>query len=378
MRKPFACFLIALCFAGLSFDLLTTTAVAQVPPEQQAVVAFEVYLDRLSESELAKESGAAEQAAGLMGPGGAENTVDPQDLHRIFGAAAAPPSIQSFIQMQQGVEQLDFNFFVRMQFKNAQLADKGFEEMKEGSTPVTLGGKEYFRPSAEDNPPKNVAFHKISDDTVEIGTDEYLQLPTRNLFSANLKAAWPKMPRAGVRVALDFDGARKLIDEAVLMGGEQIPPQALTVISNTSVFRLGIDFSGDSLIWLTATGKDAGGTQKINETLSGLMEQAKAMAGFMLPQAPPAIQEPAKVILAALGTKVAGDDVSIEIPRPDGLGEAVSEMVGQMFMGAMGPGGPGAEFGPGPGGFGDAAPGFGEAPAGDGAAEAFGGDDPFN
>jgi hypothetical protein len=229
---------------------------------------------------------------------------------------------------------LEFNFFVRMQFKDQNAADKAFAEMSEGSQSTTIGEKQCLRPPPGPTVPGNVAFHRLSPDIIEVGSDDYLKLSDRNVFSDNLLDAWGKMPKAAIRVAVDLESAKHLVDEAMQMANGNVPPMAqpaLSMVNNMSVLRLGLDFSSDNLLWLTATGKDESATGQINATLGGILAMAKGIGTQQLSMAGPDAQGPGGELLAALATQVDGNDVNIVLPRPEGLEKAIGGAMSQMM-----------------------------------------------
>jgi hypothetical protein len=356
----------------------------QLPDDQRSVLAFDVYFDRILSSEMVESTGIDEFGGQMTNK--PSDQIDLDTVRRIFGAASAPASLETLKAIQGGAEQTGFSFFARMQFKDKNGADKAFAKMEEGSAPATIGNKECFRPPVG-AAPSNIAFYRLSPDVIEIGSDDYLELADRNVFSANLMDAWSKMPKAAIRVGVDLDGARHLVDEALQMAGSNIPPMAqpaLSMVNNMAVLRIGMDFSGDTLLWLTATGKDASATGQINATLGGLLAMAKGMGAQTLPMAGPDAQGPGGELLAALATTVDGNDVNIVLPRPEGLEKAIGGAMAQMMsMGSPPMVGeqPGAAanadpFGGDPfGGDGGAEP----APAAEKADDPFGGDgaDPF-
>ena len=325
--------------AALALAVLPAKLNAQ-SPQQNAVLAFEVYMGRLTSSDVAKENGMSDPAAAL-GAAGAEgnNGLRPDEIRRFFGSVSAPPSVQSIMAMQENPpEKLDFDFFVRMQYDDAAKAKAAFAEMTKDSEKVTLAGKDCFRAPPEEKAPQNIAAHMCSPDMIEIGTDNYLSLPDRNVFSPNLQAAWPKMPRAGFRLAVDVDGIRSLMDEALQMNGGQVPlpaQPAWQMLGATSTLRLGADLSSDDLLWLTLTGRDAAAADQINGILGGLMAMAKQMGGGALAMAPPKAQAPANELLNALATTRDGNDVNIVLPHPEGLGDAIGDILGAALMGGM-------------------------------------------
>ena len=65
------------------------------------------------------------------------------------------------------------------------------------------------------------------------------------------------------------------------------------------------------------------------------MAMAKQMGGGALAMAPPKAQAPAKELLNALATTRDGNDVNIVLPHPEGLGDAIGDILGAALMGGM-------------------------------------------
>ncbi len=339
MRNPMGCFLVFTVFSSV---LLSPAPVqAQVAGDQQAVFAFDVYFDRLTSSDLAKTTGMDDPDNSMMpsfgpGPGDAEDSVKLDQLRRVYGAFSAPADLAQLQGKPNGGKPIDYNFFARIQFIDAAATDAAFADMTKESETETVGGKEYYRPPVDDKTPRNLLMHKLSSDTIEVATDDYMVLPDRNVFSTNLLQAWKKMPKAAIRVAVDLEGASHLVDEAITKSQGSVPPMAqpaLLLVKKMSSVRIGLDFSGDTMLWLTLTGQDEAATNQINTTLGGFLTMAQGMGKQSLATAPPEVQAPVGEILAALNATVDGNDVNIVLPKPEGLEDAVGGLFSQMMMG---------------------------------------------
>jgi hypothetical protein len=364
MRRPLAC----LFFLPLA-AICVVPVLAQEPltENDKAVVAFDIYVDRLTGSETAKASGMEDPSSALPIP---PSDIDPKDVRRVFGAVSAPADVAS-VAARQGSDPLPMNFFVRVQFKTPEAADKAYQGMAATGQAVTLGGNQYYRPPADDNDsPSNLLLHMSAADTLEFGTDGFLLQPSRNLFTDGLLDSWKKMPKAAIRIAADLDGARGLINQGMqaAQAGGGIPADAMpavAIVENSAGLRFALDFSSESMLWLTLSGRDAGSTGIVKGTMDQFLAMGKGFGQQGLQAVPDEnIKKVAGEILNALQTTQDGNDVNLVLPRPEGFEEAMGEAA-KMAMGGMfgGPGGPGA-----PGA-------FEPAPA-DAEADPFGGD-PF-
>jgi hypothetical protein len=382
MRQSLACLLTLPLMA-----LFVTPMLAQEPltDGDKAVAAFDVYLDRLTSSDVAKSTGMDDPGKAM--PMAPKDDIDMKEVRRIFGAVSAPADMAA-VENRQGTDPLPLNFFLRVQFKSEAAAQKTFQGMAEKGQQVTLAGKEYFRPPADDgDTPGNLLLHMVSPDVMEIGTEGFVLQSSRHVFTDNLLASWQKMPKAAIRISADLDGARHLIDQGMQAAqAKGIPAPAMpavAIVENAAGLRLALDFSSNDMLWLTVTGKDSGATGTIKTTLDGFLAMGKGMGQQMIPSIPGEnLQKVAGTMLDALATTQDSNDVNLVLPRPEGFEEAIGEVV-PMVMGAMmgGMGGPGGPGGPGGAPFGSdgGADPFGGAPEPEPAAagtDPFGGD-PF-
>lgn len=331
-------------FAPMSAVLMLTSVVlcqsqARAQAPESAVLAFDIALDRLMTSEAVKSSGV--DPNNMVPP--SPDDIKPEDLKRVFGAVSAPDNLAVMEAPNQ--DESPVSFFVRAQFKDPAVAKKMYDGLAERGKKVTLGGKEYCRPP--EGEPQNMLAHMFAADTVQFGTDDFVMAGGGNVFSAPLLASWKKMPKAAVRVAVDVEGARHLINEAKQKG---VPPQAMmavSIVDNLAAVRLGFDLSSSNLLWLTLTGKDEQATATLKAQLDGLLAMAQGFGKQGLAQVPfPKTKQVAGELLDAMKAQQDGNDVNLELPRPSGFEEAVAEL-GQMIPAMMmgGAGGPGGQPG---------------------------------
>lgn len=362
---------LAFCLA-LPLLAAATPAHAQLTDADKAVLAFDVYLDRLTGSDLAASTGMEDPTKAM--PAGSQSDIDMKEVRRVYGAISAPADMGA-IESRSGTDPLPMNFFVRLQFNSPEAAEKNLQNLSEEGRKETINGKEYLRPPDDGDTPSNMLVHLVSPDMMELGTDGFVLHSSRHVFSDNLLAAWKKMPVASIRVAADLDGARHLIDQGLqaAQAGGAVPPPAMTavnMVNDIAGVRFALDFSSENMLWLTLSGKDATGTGTIKNTIDGFLMMGKGAAQQMLPGIPSEkLKGVATELVDALATTQDGNDVNLVLPRPDGFEEAIAEavpMAMQAMMGGMG----------GPGGFGPGGPGPGGdpfgAPPGDGDADPFG------
>jgi hypothetical protein len=336
----------SLLLLGLLGASFTQSAMAQTAPlsdKDRAVLYFDIRLDRIQESELAKTLGIQNQ----MTPQG---DLDLSKAVRISGSASAPESVQQFNEME-GVEELPIQFFVRIQYADEESLKEALDSLKEKSTSFTQGGKTYYRPE-DNNSPKNICMVQADATTMVMGTDSYVFLADHKAaFTDGLKSSINRLGSAeqSFSIALDLAGAKDLIDEAIEMGKAQSDPMIqpyLDIIPGMRDLRITMDFSGNQLFTLGTECADADAASQVKDALDSIFGLAKMGASAQLgqiKQMQPAMAEPIAVIekvLRSLSPKLEGNHVGVKVAKPEGF-EAAVQKVGEMMGGMMMGGGQG-------------------------------------
>lgn len=324
----------------LLFSANTTPLMSQTAPleeKQKAVVVFDLRLDLLMGSELAKSLKLPEQFAEMAAQQGG-NGPDPSTIAGLFGAMSAPENMEAAQGFSGG--ELPIEFFVKIKFKDASAATAAMEKLLESDpTSFDRNGKTYYRPK-EDGAPENAVVHQFDATTLEFGTDAFVFHPNQKVLTDGLTAAWAKMPKnEAVRVAIDMAGASDLLAEAVEAGKQAADPTSagfLELVDNMKNLRLSVDLSGANLITLNSTGVDSEQAEELQGGLDALLGMAK-MAGSMqvnqLKQQDPAMSGILETVLKSLEAKVDGDEVSVVIPKPAGFDDAVKNFAEKMRLG---------------------------------------------
>jgi hypothetical protein len=326
MRKPFLMLASGLIVSLGSMSSSTNAQVtnAQVTGDNRAVVVFELDAERFVASEMFQKN---QGHAGRAGPiEAAGQKIKLEEIKRVYGAIGAAPDMKT-IEDAKTTGLLPFDLFVQIQFKSVELAEKAYEQAKLKCVPKTIEGKQYHAiPPNTEKAPENMLVHRFAPDTIEIGTEAYLTLPNRNVLSENLVRMWPEIPDSAIRLALDVDGIRHLIEQGLLMPNPiaVVVHPVVMVVEHTSVIRLAVDFSSDTILWLSTTGKDEETTEKIDLFVAGLMATAKDLGKAFVPQVSPKMQAPIQSMLDGISKTVRGNDVTIVIPHPPGLADAFS------------------------------------------------------
>ncbi len=319
---------------------ITAPLMGQTAPldeKQKAVVVFDLRLDLLMGSELAKSLKLQEQFDKMAAQQGG-NGPDPSTIAGLFGAMSAPENMEAAQGFNGG--ELPIEFFVKIKFKDASAATAAMEKLLESDpTAFERNGKTYYRPK-EDGAPENAVVHQFDATTLEFGTDAFVFHPNQKVLTEALSAAWTKMPeKEAVRIAIDMAGASSLLAEAVEFGKQAADPTSagfLELVDNMKNLRLSVDLSGANLITLNSTGVDSEQAEELQGGLDALLGMAK-MAGTMqvnqLKQQDPAMSGILETVLKSLEAKVDGDEVSVVIPKPAGFDDAVKNFAEKMGLG---------------------------------------------
>jgi len=307
-------------------------AQSQLPEKKKAVLAFDIRLDKLRQNKLV-ESLKLDEGVGPVQVNPSNFPIE--KITRIFGAVSAPESVEEAQKIGQGGgEDLPINFFVRVQFADEATAKAAFDEMSQKGQEVEHNGKTYLKPpEGEEDAPPNMLAHLADAKTLEVGTEAYILLPNRKVFTPPLTQVWGKMNDDAIRVAIDLESARELVDQAMAMAKEGAPKEAnmyLGLVDDIAGLQLSIDLDSKNLLTLVATGRDADSTTHLKGGLDALLGLAQGFGK----QGIQAIEDKemadvASAILGSLKSAQQGNDVTVAIPKPTGFEAAVTKAVEQ-------------------------------------------------
>lgn len=314
-------------------SLLTLSPVcaqSDLADEDRATVLFDIRMGKMRDGEFMQ--GLEDQLSDLQDMA-AQADFDPEKVERIFGAACLPDSMEEFNQPEPPES---LQFFVRMKMVDAESAQEMLD-MMDGEE-VELEGEAYISSG------EGIYAHLIEDTTVEIGTEMYITMDSRRVFTERLDAAFKKTPDFGIRLVLDLASESDLISEAVdeaKANAEQMMAPMLDLIDNASDLSICIDFDSDNLLSIAATGNNEDDAEELRGGLDGMLGMAKMFGGAQANEIPdPDMAKMAKDFFESLQATRDGLTVRIDIPHPEGFDEAVKqalEMAPMMMGGGMGP-----------------------------------------
>lgn len=343
VRKMVATTLAATC-CGLV--MMSVSHAQSLGEDQKSAVLLDINIAKLMDSELAHAVGLAEKLEGFS-EGQPDDAPDAGKLLRFVASSTTPESIAAAQQIGQGV--INGEFYARMQFSEAESADKMIAKAEEKhSEKLERDGRTFYRPQEKEDVPQNVLMHRVDDTTVEISTDGYAFLPDRNVTTEGLQDAWAKTPDDAIRLAIDLLAAKDLVSEAVEMGkqnfaGSPMEAQAnafLGLVDNMKNVRLSIDLSGENLITLQATGVDEAQATELQGGLDALLGMGKMGAQAQVTALKERDPEAAAVlaqIVDAMKANREGEEVSVTIPHPEGLEELAAKFAPMLGMFGGGP-----------------------------------------
>ena len=345
--------ILSLLLALSAIVVAPVDAQSSLKEEQKAVLVFDLRMEMLSSSPLGKQIKLAEmvtEAQKQSGQGGA----DPSKVVRMFGAVSAPKSLAEVENLQPN-DEAPFEFFMRSKFQDSESATEAFNDAVEKGgdrlEQIEKDGHTFYKSLEDGEMPPGFMLHQVDETTIEIGTEAYVFHPDRKVFTDNLKAAWGKAPNEAIRLAVDLKGAEGLVADLVEQGKNNAPmPGAeayLELINNISNMGVSLDLSGKNLLSLRATANDSEQVEDLKGGLDSMLFLAQGAGKQAVQQfpLPPDVKQVAESILNSLAARQDGNDVIVEIPRPDGFEKAVAALVssGIPLPGAGGPppGGPG-------------------------------------
>ena len=312
---------------AVALCLTATTAYGQQSPletKDKAVIEFEINLEKITQSKLGQQLDLAGKMEDI--PGVQTDEIDPSSISRLFGALSLPDNVEAFEGMGPG-SALPMHLFSQVEINDSATLAEVVKKMEEKSEEVTVGGKKFYK-STEAEAPEGMLFHKVDDKTIEMGTEKYVTRADREVMSDGLKKAWEMTPDHAIRLVVDVEGMEALKNEIVDMVGAQQPQAAAyaELLNNINNLRLSIDLDADDLLTLSATGKDEELAEEFADGLDSLLLFAKM--GLNPNNAPN--EEAAAVmqeISEGLQANVDGNEVTIKIPHPEGLGKVLEGML---------------------------------------------------
>lgn len=303
--------------------------VPKLAEHQKSVALMDLRIDKLLES--AKEFGGSEAIENIPMDGPFRG-IKPTDLKRVFGAASLPENMEKIGGLMMGPPaDAPLEFFVRLEFTNAEAVEKLQAGLAVQGKKVTYNGKEYME--APEGP--WLLAHRVNETTFEFGTKSYCLQPKRNFFTKRLTTAFKSAPNDPVRIVIDLETRAALISQLVAMGkeqsqGEPLVSAYLDLVDNAKsiVFTQGM---GEKLATLMIEGVDESLAEEVKEGLASALGTAKIAGGSML--GPMAQQmglsekstAVAKGMIEKLEATRSGTTVSVVIEKPEGFKETLVE-----------------------------------------------------
>ena len=333
-NKPFKMIAMAvLCLATWAGQVDVSIAQSDLADEDRATAMFDLQMSKMMKGDFADAMG--EEFADML-PETPEGEVSPEDVSRVSGIMTIPNSIQDFQKMEtQPLVGMDYLF--KIEFADSEAAEKAIGKMKEEGGSVEIGGQTYFT----NNEVEGMLGRLVNDTLIEVGTEKYLTQSSRDLLSANLKAAFNKTADVGFRLVIDLESESDLVAEAMAeatkeSGGDPMAAGMIQLMDNMADLRLTFDLDADTMLSLAMTGKSEEDAIELQGGLDGMLGMAKMFGAGAADEIPdPELAKAAKGIIMGLQATREGNDVSINIARPENQIEAVKAA---MDMGPMGGG----------------------------------------
>lgn len=292
-------------------------------PVRPAVLAFEVDMGKLKNSPLGPMIQQMEDAPVQSGPQSIFATAK-----SMSGSMSLPASAQDLMTMGPQ-EPIPFDFVVRVDFADQAALSKVWEQISADFEPAEEGGVKGYRLASNETP--NMLFTKTDDDSMAFGTPGFLKQSSRDSNGRGVSELISSLPKHSLKVALDLSNTEDLFDEVKEMLDGQLPPEAapfFEVLMKIESLKLSADMEDEKLLVLGIRGRDEEGTKEIFSTLDGLLNLGKFAGGAQIAQMKESAPEMAKVLstlLTSLKLKNEGNAMTMEVPRPEGMTEAMRE-----------------------------------------------------
>ena len=312
-----------------------------IPKEKRAEVAFEIRMDKLRGTPI--YAMIEQNARMVQSESGLDSDIDFEKVVRVWGAVQLPEAVDDFKAMEdlEPGSALPMELFMSVEFADAETATQAMDELKEQSKEVQVDGKTYYAPTDSADMPSNMLGHMVNSTTIQYGTSDYLNIGAGpNVFSSGLTNAWNGVADDAIRIALDLDNARSLIDELMADARASAPPMMggmFDLVNKTSNLGLAMDFKdGGNLLSLMFNGADDEAAEELRGGLDGMLAMAKLFGGQAVEemrQQDEGMADTMSSILRSLSAKRDGSRVDIVIPKPDGFEDTLKSL---MQMGGVG------------------------------------------
>ena len=327
----------------------------------KADVVMEIHPSKIIDSPLGKKMEFAKKLA-EMSADPAPGQPDLSKLVRVFAGLVAPENVEKMEEIQEG-QQNDMKFFVRLEFSTAEAAKQVIAEAMNNNVGKTeKNGRTYYQvpdgqEGAEQGFPTGTVMYQVNEKVVELASKEFAyRSDTDSPMTDRLATAWKAMPNKALKISVDGVNARGLMkslaeDGKKTVGGNPIAGAILDLFPTMDNINLSVDLASANLLTLQMAGSDKDKSVDIHDAFKALMTLVKPGAkqgidAFIGPQAPEAAAVLGKLV-SGMDVTQEGNNVALNIPRPDGFEDATVEVIPviqmiivQMALQGMGGGAP--------------------------------------
>ena len=326
----------ATCVAIMICLGLTSQTFAQsMPKEKQAEVAFELRLDKLRGTEMYKMmQGQVDQMAEQAN---VPDELDLEKVNRIFLVIALPESMADFEAMGDlgDGDELPIEAMGLIEFEDSTSLTEALSQIEKESETVEKDGKTWYKP-ANGKGPSNMMVTKLNDTTLVGGTTGYLEAGFESVLSKGLAESWEVTPEEPLRISVDLDNARDLMDEAIAEGKANDQTGMLggflDLLNKTRSIRISMDVKdGGNLLTLGMTGTDDESAEEVRKGVDSMLGMAKMFGGQGVQEMKAQNEDMGnalETIMNSLNATRDGDKIEIAIPKPEGFEKAVKGMIG--------------------------------------------------
>lgn len=278
----------------------------------KAVIGISVDLASLFQQPLVKD---------LLEIAGEDAPIQPADFTRVTAFVGAPKGIDP-----ESLENMDTYVFAA--FKDPATGEKIRQFMlADGGMEVDLNGKKVIDPADFNLPPDYLI--EVQSNYLVIASRRYMSSPSNQFASQGLVNAFKSMPKAPVRIAVDLDGARDILDQVsqiAKQNADLFTKPYVSLIDEVSYLTLSSDLANDQLLNITLAGHDEKEAKSIKLKMDALLGLAKQFAS-MAPLGED--QKSLTQALDALAAKQNGNAVNVLINKPEGFDQAVAAAINQ-------------------------------------------------
>ncbi len=223
------------------------------------------------------------------------------------------------------------NFYVYIGFKDPATTERVKEGVvSKGGVAVDVNNKSCIQPSPVEGFPPGTLMEFYPNGMV-IASAAYMASSSNQLASKGLADAYAKLPRQPVRIAVDMDGEREMLDQLHEMANataDFMTKPYVSLIKEVSSLSIGVDPAADNMLRINVNGHNEKEGASIKLKLDALIGLGKGVIDAALTEEIPGIA----TLMDGISVGVEGPQAFVELKKPAGFEKELAKMMEQTVV----------------------------------------------